>query len=487
MIYNRIFLLVLVSLLFIFPADSFAATAASFRVAPGYVDNVPRQIVRADNNKLYLFAPVVQNPGVLKAYWNPAGGFPNSAADFSGTAQVSNGSSIVSAEAVYGGGGVIHVFINDMTGTIKDYPFDTSTNTFKAAISVATGAGKPVSYTDIGTAGISGMFDKTGTLHFTYWTSTNQIMYRSYTYNSTTNALNLTSGPTRLDNSGNANHPQVVVSPLDNSVTAAWVNGTDGAGTMSAKTRSAAGVWGSIEAASTGAVWTSPNSGINIDQGPSMVITPNGVKHLIYIENFDGTGDYGKLHYVKNSGSGWVDTSVTQFYTHAPAIATNTLSELYVIGHGHPNNPSCTSMLDVCFVKQNTNGSWTNPSLFTAHPGSDSLDASVSVKWGVAGWNAPETIEFVFFSANNGSYQNTDLWYGRFNSVANASPSPAISPSPSSLKPGDLDGNNKVDIFDYNTLLTNFGRTGAGIQGDIDGNGKVDIFDYNILLTNFGT
>lgn len=64
------------------------------------------------------------------------------------------------------------------------------------------------------------------------------------------------------------------------------------------------------------------------------------------------------------------------------------------------------------------------------------------------------------------------------------SPSPAVSPSP--LTTGDIDGNNKVDIFDYNILLTNFGKSGSGIQGDIDSSGKVDIFDYNILLTNFG-
>jgi hypothetical protein len=64
------------------------------------------------------------------------------------------------------------------------------------------------------------------------------------------------------------------------------------------------------------------------------------------------------------------------------------------------------------------------------------------------------------------------------------SPSPFLSPSP--VKPGDIDGNNKVDIFDYNILLTNFGKTGTGIHGDIDNNGKVDIFDYNALLTNFG-
>lgn len=62
--------------------------------------------------------------------------------------------------------------------------------------------------------------------------------------------------------------------------------------------------------------------------------------------------------------------------------------------------------------------------------------------------------------------------------------SPISTPSP--LKPGDIDGNGKVDIFDYNILLTNFGKTGNGIQGDLNGSGKVDIFDYNILLTNFG-
>ena len=65
--------------------------------------------------------------------------------------------------------------------------------------------------------------------------------------------------------------------------------------------------------------------------------------------------------------------------------------------------------------------------------------------------------------------------------LANPSPSPSAS-----TKIGDIDGNGKIDIFDYNILLTNFGKTGTAIQGDLDGNNKVDIFDYNILLTNFG-
>lgn len=72
-----------------------------------------------------------------------------------------------------------------------------------------------------------------------------------------------------------------------------------------------------------------------------------------------------------------------------------------------------------------------------------------------------------------------------------ASPSVSTAPSPSpsamaSVKPGDIDGNGKIDIFDYNLLLTNFGKSGVAVPGDFDKNGKVDIFDFNILLTNFG-
>ncbi len=68
-------------------------------------------------------------------------------------------------------------------------------------------------------------------------------------------------------------------------------------------------------------------------------------------------------------------------------------------------------------------------------------------------------------------------------SVEQGGASSTASPSPV-LKPGDIDNNGKVDIFDYNLLLTDFGKNGA-LAADIDKNGKVDIFDYNLLLTNF--
>jgi len=53
-------------------------------------------------------------------------------------------------------------------------------------------------------------------------------------------------------------------------------------------------------------------------------------------------------------------------------------------------------------------------------------------------------------------------------------------------KPGDLNGDGKVDIFDYNLLVANFNKTGPNLIGDINKDTHVDIFDYNELISNFG-
>lgn len=55
--------------------------------------------------------------------------------------------------------------------------------------------------------------------------------------------------------------------------------------------------------------------------------------------------------------------------------------------------------------------------------------------------------------------------------------------------PGDINGDNAVNLTDLATLLTNFGLpSGATLaQGDIDGDGDVDLTDLATLLSNFGT
>ncbi|MFN0136650.1 MAG: lectin-like protein [Phycisphaerae bacterium] len=60
-------------------------------------------------------------------------------------------------------------------------------------------------------------------------------------------------------------------------------------------------------------------------------------------------------------------------------------------------------------------------------------------------------------------------------------PAPAICP-------GDVDGDNDVDLTDLATLLSNFGVPSGATreQGDLDGDGDVDLTDLATLLANFG-
>ena len=84
--------------------------------------------------------------------------------------------------------------------------------------------------------------------------------------------------------------------------------------------------------------------------------------------------------------------------------------------------------------------------------------------------------------------KTTGVCYAEASSCQSACHSSSSSPTPSppAPKPGDLNSDNKVDIFDYNVLVGDFGKIGSNLVSDIDKNNKVDIFDYNILVGEFG-
>lgn len=383
--------------------------SAVFAVGTGYTDVVPRQLVRASDDRVYIFAPRQEGTNGVSAYWTTAAGLPNNTAAFNGSTTFNDTNKPLSLDAVYDGGNTIHVLINNNAGELKDYPFDIVSRTFRSPITLATGNPTVPTGDYIGTVGVSGMFDTSGTLQVAYWAANKQITHRSYTYNAGTNALTLTSGPTRVDVSGSSNHPAVAISPVDNSLTVAWVSEATSPAKILARTRTAAGVWGGVETVSTSPVWVSTTMGINIDQGPSLIIDGSNAKHLTYIENYDGTGRYGKTHYAINSGSGWVDTATT-LYSHDPGLAINSANEIYIIGHG----PESTGQnINLYYMRKTGATTWTALTLLAAPPSGSSFDASPSIKWGVVGWNRPDQIEFAFFLANGGNYYNTTLYYAR--------------------------------------------------------------------------
>lgn len=389
------------------------ASAVVFSMGLGGSDSVPHQIVRTNSDSLYIVVNQ-QSSSVIRVYRTVNPGLPMSAADFASPIQIVESSNPISVDAVYDGGTIIHVLVNLQNGQIRDYPFDTATNTFKSPSTLATDGGNAATPLYVGTSGISGMLDLTGTLHVVYWTNGNHIQHRAYTYNAPLNTLDPVVGFTQADVSGSANHPAVAVSPFDNSLTIAWVSEATNPAQILARTRASNGTWGNIEIVSAAPAWHSTDNGISIDQSPSLIIDSAGIKHLAYIQEFDSSiGDYGRIHYASNNGSGWVDTAINAL-THDPVLALNSRGEIYLIGHGHPRNSiwgtTCLSMDDMCTIKKNTNGTWSAPTLFIAHTGTDSFDASPSVKWSVTGFNRPETIEFIFFRT---PYDNPVLYYAR--------------------------------------------------------------------------
>jgi hypothetical protein len=407
---------------------SSAAGDVAFAIGPGFTDVVPHQIVRTSADKVYIFVAQAQYSSTLKAYWTPNAGLPNSGLDFSGTTQTTDTANIISVDAVYDGGNMIFVLVNNQSGQLKAFPFDTTSGVFKPAISIANGV-PTVSGDYIGTSGVSGMIDAAGRLHVAYWASGDHITHRAYTYTAASNTLSLVEGPTQVDTAGGANHPAVAVAPANNSLTVAWVSEATNPARILARTRTGSGSWGTVETVSTAPVWISTNAGKNIDQGPSLVIDGSGKKHLAYMENYDGTGDYGRVHYVVNPGSGWTDQALS-FYTHDPALAINSAGDIYLLGHGFRFNSACQSMLDMCSVKRNADGAWALPQIVAAPPSADSFDASPSVKWSAVGWNRPETIEFLFFSANNGNYNNTTVYYARLGASGGTAPTATNTTAP---------------------------------------------------------
>ncbi len=51
---------------------------------------------------------------------------------------------------------------------------------------------------------------------------------------------------------------------------------------------------------------------------------------------------------------------------------------------------------------------------------------------------------------------------------------------------GDINGDNMVDFFDLNGVLSQYGQVAPGLAADVNGDGRVDFTDLNIVLSAFG-
>jgi len=69
--------------------------------------------------------------------------------------------------------------------------------------------------------------------------------------------------------------------------------------------------------------------------------------------------------------------------------------------------------------------------------------------------------------------------------AGNSSTAATLTASTVTAKPGDLNGDNSVNITDLSILLSNWNTTNSA--ADVNKDGTVNIFDLSILLSNYGT
>jgi hypothetical protein len=114
---------------------------------------------------------------------------------------------------------------------------------------------------------------------------------------------------------------------------------------------------------------------------------------------------------------------------------------------------------------------------------------NVSYEWGISSSNSIGRLSktsgnittFEAQNAGHGDLYVTATYQGK--SVTKSIPVDVVG---TTTKPGDTNNDNIVNIRDYNTLVTQFNKTGSNLSADFNKSGKVDVQDYNILVSNFG-
>lgn len=186
---------------------------------------------------------------------------------------------------------------------------------------------------------------------------------------------------------------------------------------------------------------------------------------------WDGTGIVQTHEYISATGvGGWEERIISPNNNYVGICVQKTSDRLYHMMKVRP--------YDKIEYAQSTNGTdWTEYPITNTNSIFSLIGANCLEENGIPLDKAYASIDGLV------STQPRDLSNGHTVIAGEIS----LSSQPTPL-PGDLDHDNDVDIFDYNLLVGNFGKTGTAgwIPADINADGKVDIFDYNILVGNFG-
>ena len=351
---------------------------------------------------------------------------------------------IATAAAAIDGSNIIHIawLTTNGGGNVFYAPFDTTNDTWGAATSIATtnwvSAGQ-------GNEGVALALDSAGTPHALWSAQDAGGTLHVWYANKATNWAPQTVDDVPLSNNRRAMHPTLAFK-ANNDLLVAWLEGTFNYvpdGVIRLRTRLSTGAWTATETINDTAMTT-------IDNGPSLLVTPNGTAHLTFLNagtavNGSGTaGDY--IHYYYNNGGGWIANHPGGGLqiSHDPSLGPGPNGTVRIYGHGWPRAPP-TGHGDNLYSFEGPGGAsaWGAWTLYAT----GSFDSSVSTRWAQFFHPFPATLDIAYWADAypNILYVGSDsapaVTAARLVLAGFPSPTPAGAPQPFTLTAQDASAN----------------------------------------------
>jgi len=387
-------------------------------VGAGYTDVSPHQIVRDSNNYLYVVAPngtkFKGNTAAQLLVWKGnQNGAPTSytvqdqihSPGFPKTG-ISITPGITTSASAIDGSDVIHSVWIDGQGNTLGTPgsfyyaqLNTVTGKWGAATKIAN-----TNWTGYvpGDEGVALELDSLGNPHV-FWTVKIGTQLRVYYANRIGGTW---STPFLADDATTVNawHPTMAFAP-NGDLLLAYIDGVGNYshdGTVRTRVRHSTGIWDASLSIPVSQVYT------GIDNGPSLLITPDGIQHITFC------GNLNDIEYWYNSGAGWTGDQQPHNngqpqITHDPALGPDGAGGLYIYGHGTPAGVRGNGANKYRFQKVAGETSWGPWTLVVTN---SMIDDSTSTRWSQFHFNYPTTVDFTYWTHVVPNFHNFMIFTG---------------------------------------------------------------------------
>ena len=354
--------------------------------ALGFSDVSPHQVVRSRANVLYAVVPTCNDyPACtgndLRAWRGDVAGTPGAMIAVDDAHEPLGGAG--STALAIDGCDRIHVLWNARDGVARYAVLDAATDTWGPATVVAA-----TNWTDYGQGdeGVALAVDAAGVPHAAWAANAGGVLHLFFAVRSG----DAWSAPVQVDDVPLAGvrrawHPTVAFAP-DGTLLLAWLEGTVNYapdGVIRARRRATDGTWLPSVAIPDAAMTA-------IDNGPSMIVTPDGVAHL----SFDDTKNV--IRYWYDAGAGWKgDRQPPAQVTHDPALGPDGHGGLYIWGHGAPTDGTLGGNgPNVYRFHRPAGGTWGSFDVYVE----GAFDSSVTTRWSQFFHHFPATVDVAFWN-----------------------------------------------------------------------------------------